>query len=192
VRASRLIGRILLGAGLHGPRPEQPSIWTHRCRHVRATYLQTRAGSPLGAEAPASAQAPKPKLLRPSWSCSRWGLPSRSGHPARWWSLTPPFHPYPHSGRAGAAGGLSLWHCPAGYPGWALPTTLPCGVRTFLDESAYDADPPRPPGRLARSGPAYRSPASSLPTPAGVTESRPRGRTAADRRPSSDQSSSPP
>ena len=26
----------------------------------------------------------------------------------------------------------SLWHCPAGHPGWALPTTLPCGVRTFL------------------------------------------------------------
>ncbi|GAA4362020.1 hypothetical protein GCM10023145_39500 [Angustibacter luteus] len=26
----------------------------------------------------------------------------------------------------------SLWHCPAGHPGWALPTTLPCGARTFL------------------------------------------------------------
>jgi hypothetical protein len=26
-----------------------------------------------------------------------------------------------------------LWHCPAGHPGWALPTTLLCGVRTFLD-----------------------------------------------------------
>ena len=26
----------------------------------------------------------------------------------------------------------SLWHCPAGRPGWALPTTLLCGVRTFL------------------------------------------------------------
>jgi hypothetical protein len=29
--------------------------------------------------------------FRPS---SWWGLPSRSGHPERWWSLTPPFHPY--------------------------------------------------------------------------------------------------
>ncbi len=28
-----------------------------------------------------------------------------------------------------------LWHCPAGLPGWALPTTLLCGVRTFLDTS---------------------------------------------------------
>ena len=26
----------------------------------------------------------------------------------------------------------SLWHCPAGHPGWVLPTTLLCGVRTFL------------------------------------------------------------
>src|SRR4029078_13010129 len=72
----------------------------------------------------------------PSWSCSRWGLPSRPGHPERWWSLTPPFHPYPHLGpvsRVEAAGGLSLWHCPASHLGWALPTTLPCGVRTFLD-----------------------------------------------------------
>ena len=25
-----------------------------------------------------------------------------------------------------------LWHCPAGHPGWALPTTLLCGARTFL------------------------------------------------------------
>jgi hypothetical protein len=26
----------------------------------------------------------------------------------------------------------SLWHCPAGHPGWPLATTLPCGARTFL------------------------------------------------------------
>ncbi len=32
---------------------------------------------------------------RAFWPCSRWGLPSRPGHPGRWWSLTPPFHPYP-------------------------------------------------------------------------------------------------
>jgi hypothetical protein len=25
-----------------------------------------------------------------------------------------------------------LWHYPAGHPGWVLPTTLPCGARTFL------------------------------------------------------------
>jgi len=27
----------------------------------------------------------------------------------------------------------SLWHCPAGHPGSPLATTLPFGVRTFLD-----------------------------------------------------------
>jgi len=26
----------------------------------------------------------------------------------------------------------SLWHCPWGRPPWALPSTLPCGARTFL------------------------------------------------------------
>ena len=31
--------------------------------------------------------------LRPAWSCFRWGLPSRTGHPARWCALTAPFHP---------------------------------------------------------------------------------------------------
>ena len=41
----------------------------------------------------------------------------------------------------------SLWHCPAGHPGWVLPTTLPFGARTFLEES-----PPR--GRPASSSTA--------------------------------------
>ncbi len=39
---------------------------------------------------------------RPSRPCSGWGLPSRAGHPVRWWSLTPPFHPH----RRRTAGGL--------------------------------------------------------------------------------------
>src|SRR5262245_60176466 len=26
----------------------------------------------------------------------------------------------------------SLWHFPAGHPDWALPSIVPCGVRTFL------------------------------------------------------------
>jgi hypothetical protein len=30
-------------------------------------------------------------------------------------------------------GGVFLWHFPAGFPGSALPTTVPCGVRTFLE-----------------------------------------------------------
>ena len=31
-----------------------------------------------------------------------------------------------------AAAVCFLWHCPAGHPGSVLPTTLPCGARTFL------------------------------------------------------------
>src|SRR5689334_2439256 len=43
-----------------------------------------------------------------------------------------------------------LWHFPAGHPGSALPTTLPCGARTFLSDSgrtgaAAAARLPRPP-----------------------------------------------
>jgi hypothetical protein len=35
---------------------------------------------------------------------------------------------------AGAdVGGVFLWHFPAGFPGSALPTTLPFDVRTFLE-----------------------------------------------------------
>src|SRR3954470_16523556 len=47
-----------------------------------------------------------------------------------------------------------LWHCPEGRPWLPLTTTLPCGVRTFLDhlrqktQAAAAALPthPRPPG----------------------------------------------
>src|SRR6201989_1758901 len=38
--------------------------------------------------------------------------------------------PLPRRRDAGAV--CFLWHCPAGHPGSALPTTLPCGARTFL------------------------------------------------------------
>ena len=46
----------------------------------------------------------------------------------------------------GAEAVSSLWHCPAGYPGWALPTTLLCGARTFLDTSVAVARPAHPQG----------------------------------------------
>ena len=41
-----------------------------------------------------------------------------------------------------------LWHYPAGHPGSVLPTTLPCGARTFL---TGPRGPARPPGRLTRN-----------------------------------------
>jgi hypothetical protein len=43
-----------------------------------------------------------------------------------------------------------LWHFPAGHPDWALPSTLPCGVRTFLGPVTFlRRAGTRPPGRLA-------------------------------------------
>ena len=41
-------------------------------------------------------------------------------------------HRFTLTGCASAPAVYFLWHCPAGHPGWALPTTLPCGARTFL------------------------------------------------------------
>src|SRR5260221_7074903 len=44
-----------------------------------------------------------------------------------------------------------LWHFPAGHPRSALPTTLPCGARTFLAGPGPEGHgPARPPGRLTR------------------------------------------
>ena len=51
--------------------------------------------------------------------------------------------PLPFRGRAVCF----LWHCPAGHPGWALPTTVLCEVRTFLSPTEVG---PRSPGRLVR------------------------------------------
>ena len=48
-----------------------------------------------------------------------------------------------------------LWHFPAGFPGSALPTTLPCDVRTFLEArlsehpaAAWPAVSNLPPGAI--------------------------------------------
>jgi hypothetical protein len=58
-----------------------------------------------------------------------------------------------------------LWHYPAGHPGSALPTTLPCGARTFLgapgnwrDAAARPTRPPLCPGygQSARDGRRWR------------------------------------
>ena len=86
-----------------------------RCRPTPAVYPQTRAGRPrTPAHRPdTSAEA---RWRESSQPCSRWGLPSRTGHPARWWSLTPPFHPYPESRPEGRpfVAVCFLWHCPSG------------------------------------------------------------------------------
>jgi hypothetical protein len=47
----------------------------------------------------------------------------------------------PHRFTLTAPGGAAvcfLWHCPASHLGWVLPTTLLCGVRTFLEVAPRD------------------------------------------------------
>src|SRR5699024_2687671 len=68
----------------------------------------------------------------------------------------------------GAAAVCSLWHCPADRSGWALPTTVPDGARTFLGPGA-SAPRTRLPGRLvhAQSTTALPRPSRSGPTAPG-------------------------
>jgi len=49
------------------------SIWDPHCCAPRATYPLMMDEQPVSAGTGV-----------PSWSCSRWGLPSRPGHPERW------------------------------------------------------------------------------------------------------------
>ncbi|EAQ07032.1 hypothetical protein SKA53_01511 [Yoonia vestfoldensis SKA53] len=64
----------------------------------------------------------------PIWHCSRWGLPCRSGCPSRG-GLLP--HRFTFSPLYEVV--CSLWRFPWGYPRRALPGTVLCGVRTFLE-----------------------------------------------------------
>ena len=72
--------------------------------HLRRPLPVTFSGPPAGSGGPPSnACAVLPAeaggTFRP---CSRWGLPSRPGHPGRWCALTAPFHPC----RSSRTGGL--------------------------------------------------------------------------------------
>ncbi len=97
----------------------------------------------------------------PIWSCSRWGLPCRSvaGLAVRSYRT---ISPLPAScltktlGRTcvrqafrsdSTAGGIFLLHCPSARAAQALPGTVPCGARTFLDTGC---PMPRLSGRLRR------------------------------------------
>src|SRR3982074_3285520 len=78
----------------------------------------------------------------PIRSCSGWGLPSQPVSRLLVGS-------YPHHftfAVAYAAAVSFLWHSPSGYPYRALPGTLLCGARTFLDGTI----PARLPGGLDR------------------------------------------
>src|SRR5690606_18827670 len=60
-----------------------------------------------------------------------------------------------------------LWHFPAGHPGSALPTTLPCGARTFLGGPCEVADAVARPTRPNVEISACKRPATKRQDPRG-------------------------
>src|SRR6266545_2197364 len=110
----------------------RPSLWEPRRRDPRAAYPGASGGPP----APCSA------LLRV-------GFAQPTSHPAAGELLPHRFTLAPvrtvgteHSPTGGRSVSVAL---SAGHPAWALPSTLPCGVRTFLGKSTAAAARPTPP-----------------------------------------------
>ena len=70
-----------------------------------------------------------------------------------------------------AIGRVFLWHCPAGFPGWALPTASPYGVRTFLEGFSLPPQSLGPPidGSAGHPG-ALGIEGLWVPQPAGIKE----------------------
>ena len=71
-------------------------------------------------------------LRRGLLPCSRWGLPGHLRHRRCRCALTAPFHP-----DLVAEAVYFLLHFPADRSGLLLATTVPCGVRTFLDPRLF-------------------------------------------------------
>ena len=102
---SRPISRILSWAAIHlGPALLPGSS--------RLPGARRAASSPLSGVAPG-------------------GVYRAGASPRRWCALTAPFHPCRRPVRVAWAV-FFLLHSPSGFPAWALPSTLPFGVRTFL------------------------------------------------------------
>ncbi len=79
--------------------------------------------------------------------------------------------PLPRTSRYGAV--CFLWHFPAGHPGWALPTTLLCGVRTFLcsrSDHPTDSSAARIPPTACLAGPRRLAPPRFRDKPAASGE----------------------
>jgi len=101
--------------GLRISKPRRKSQRKRKTRSGPVSRVLSRAVISLGRRLPAAssdlpegqtgrtsprrrqvvAKTPRRAAALPSaWSCSGWGLPSQAGHPACWWALTSPFHPY--------------------------------------------------------------------------------------------------
>jgi hypothetical protein len=115
------ISRVLSPAGAGG----EPFLWDDGLPPPLAAY--PGLSRPLGRRGADHA-------IAPAWPCSGWGLPCRPCYQERGGLLHHPFtlacaRRFP----AGPSAVCSLWHFPAPRGVRALPGTLPCGARTFLD-----------------------------------------------------------
>jgi hypothetical protein len=172
---SRPVGRVLFTCASRRTLGGHPSGTAVADSLVRSTRELGRAALERSREEPD--HWPVPLLdLAPGGVCRAAPVTRSAGGP-----LHHRFTLAALSAEAGSTAVCSLWHCPAGRPGWVLPTTLPCGARTFLDGSprrGRPADssgcsldevrarsgrsacprPPRPDGRVRRCRAAARSP----------------------------------
>jgi hypothetical protein len=114
--------------------------------HLGLPLPTASCGLPASSDGPSSNARAGLRRARarrlPSWPCSGWGLPSRSGRPERWWSLTPPFHPY----RPVRGGGLFSVALSRGSP--RVGVTHHPALRS--PDLPRGITPSRPPGQLIR------------------------------------------
>ena len=174
-----------LGAVIIHLRPPLPTAFPGRLRIRRATYPGTRAGRPRSLPQTLA----RPLGLAPGGVCRAATVTSRAVVSyTRRFTLTRTCTPCGEGVRAVC----SLWHCPAGRPGWVLPTTCPVesglsstlarrdhpansSNATFYVRRARTARAPRPgrqspaAGIARRPGPGRPRPPVPPPLPAGWT-----------------------
>ena len=115
--ASPSVSRILYLPPVGGTR--RPSIWTACCQTVSSGLPGIYDGQSI-----------------PAWPCSRWGLQAGPVTRATGGLL---HHLFTLACVVRPSAVCFLLHFPSGCPAWVLPSTAPCGVRTFLDSA--EADP---------------------------------------------------
>ncbi len=120
--------------------------------HFSRTAITRRLQQPTRESNGSSRSGAAEAAVPPAWSCSRRGLPCQSGHPDRGALLPHLFTLTARSRCRGRAAVCFLWHCPGPRGRWVLPTTVPCGARTFLSATHLRTSPS---DRLAHSVRSY-------------------------------------
>ena len=116
--ASRSVSRVL--SARLGALGDHPSTTCVAARLQRSTRELGRA----------ALERSRGRLATPFSTLLRVGFTEPPGSPRALVGSYPAVSPLPRI--RGSAAVCFLWHCPAGHPGLVLPTTLPCGARTFL------------------------------------------------------------